>query len=580
MLSPKYFLYWSIAPEGRISINISSNPKIDAYFLRRSGCREMYLLTPPQPIWIAEKLLARLNRYAPKNEASNLPKMAKRLLKEIYPQKHAAVAKQNINDWQLADIDVPDIKALFWGRALLGTEIPELIKANGYDLPWDPENWLQYLCLHSEVRREAAVGLDDLGIPYCRRCGESKGINEGDCLFCGSRHCFTCTNCQSMGWAKSCIPLYSQAYPDLTPIVSLVKPALDFGLTPPQARASLALEKFLDTGEKQFLVWAVCGSGKTEVSFGIVAKVLSSGGRVLYAIPRKDVVVELLPRFQKAFPGLEIAVLYGGSGERFRDQPLTIATTHQCLRFYRGFDLVILDEADAFPYEGSAMLHYAVDRAVKDKGRLVIMTATPSQNWIHKATAGSLPYVSIPARYHRQPLIIPELLKEHFYLDKRAGPDWAPPGLIADFILELKTNARRRMIFLPTIQLIEEWGKLLVKWAHARGVPGGIAHSKVGRREEIKLSLLKGEILFVVASTVFERGITLPDLDVLVMLADEEEIYDSRTLIQIAGRVGRLGEKGRVIFAGKNISKSMVEACRIIANMNREGYRLGYLDHE
>ncbi len=47
--------------------------------------------------------------------------------------------------------------------------------------------------------------------------------------------------------------------------------------------------------------------------------------------------------------------------------PLVIATTHQLLKFYQAFDLLIVDEVDAFPYVDNPVLYHAVEQAVKMK---------------------------------------------------------------------------------------------------------------------------------------------------------------------------------------------------------------------
>ena len=87
--------------------------------------------------------------------------------------------------------------------------------------------------------------------------------------------------------------------------------------------------------------------------------------RVCIATPRTDVVLELTPRLKAAFPEITVASLYGGSEDRHLYAPLTIATTHQLLRFYQAFDTVILDEVDAFPYTVEESLQYAAVQARK-----------------------------------------------------------------------------------------------------------------------------------------------------------------------------------------------------------------------
>ena len=579
MLSPKYYFYLALNSEGQSKIGVTSNPRIDAYLLDQDGFCEMHLLQPPLPVWVAELVVQKVAHTPRVHAPAKFQKIISQLVNEIFPQKHFTLSRYLLYEIKPDTFDPPEIETLFWGRSLLGSEIPELLKANGVELPWDPEDWMQYLYFNGKIQREAAVSRDFLGIPFCKRCGATSDVVENDCIFCGSKHCFTCNNCQTMGLAKSCIPLYASAYPGATPnSAGKVEPQLDFDLTPPQQRASGELVKFLDSKEPQFLVWAVCGGGKTEVSFQVVARVLTDGGRVLFAIPRKDIVTELLPRFQKAFPGIEIIALYGGSGGRFADAPFIIATTHQCLRFYQRFDLVILDEADAFPYQGSEMLHFAVKRSVKPGGHMIIMTATPDGNMIRKAGQGKIPYVSIPARPHRKPLVVPDIVKIALDCPPNSSSFWEPPRHIERCLIEGRDNQRRFMIFLPTIKMIDDIGNGLVKWGVTKGLRGACAHAKSPNRDQVKEELLTGKIDYLITSTIFERGITIPNLDVFVLFADYETIFDARTLIQIAGRVSRRGEPAQVTFLAKTISRSMKDCCNVIASMNTEGYKLGFLD--
>ncbi|MDI5791085.1 hypothetical protein PO124_29880 [Bacillus licheniformis] len=88
--------------------------------------------------------------------------------------------------------------------------------------------------------------------------------------------------------------------------------------------------------------------GETELLFQGIEFALNNGLTVCIATPRTDVVLELAPRFRQAFPGVEIAALYGGSSDVGNLSPLIISTTHQLLRYKEAFDVIIIDEVDAF----------------------------------------------------------------------------------------------------------------------------------------------------------------------------------------------------------------------------------------
>ena len=68
-------------------------------------------------------------------------------------------------------------------------------------------------------------------------------------------------------------------------------------------------------------------------------------------------VLELYKRLQNDF-SCDIALLHGESGPI--SNSLVVATTHQLLKFYHAFGLLIVDEVDAFPYVDNTMLYYAV----------------------------------------------------------------------------------------------------------------------------------------------------------------------------------------------------------------------------
>lgn len=84
----------------------------------------------------------------------------------------------------------------------------------------------------------------------------------------------------------------------------------------------------------EHLVWAVTGSGKTEMLYASIRKTLAKGRRVAIASPRIDVCQELYLRLSKVFPEETIRLLHGKLDEPDRYGSLVICTTHQLYRFY------------------------------------------------------------------------------------------------------------------------------------------------------------------------------------------------------------------------------------------------------
>lgn len=132
-------------------------------------------------------------------------------------------------------------------------------------------------------------------------------------------------------------------------------------LTDGQKQAAEALIEAIKE-KQELLVWAVCGSGKTEMLFPGIEFALNHGLRVCVATPRTDVVLELLPRLKKAFEKVEVSALYGGSEDKGSLTPLMISTAHQLMRYRDIFDVMIIDEVDAFPFSADETLRFAVDK--------------------------------------------------------------------------------------------------------------------------------------------------------------------------------------------------------------------------
>lgn len=348
-----------------------------------------------------------------------------------------------------------------------------------------------------------------------------------------------------------------------------------------------------------FLIWAVCGAGKTELVFPAIDETLRYGGRVLLATPRKDVVLELLPRLQAVFPTVKVTAVYGGSPAKWEDAALTLATTHQVLRFYRRFALVIVDEVDAFPYHGDPVLQRAVLRAVGRGGKLLYLTATPppdlrdrlvvsgqspgsvsscrvnAARFFHKCSSravrlslASPTHVMVPQRYHGHPLPVPRSVLISG-LQRKLRANRNIPLLIRTIRQSLE-RGRQVFVFVARVTqtarvLAYLRGRLpeQAAWMEAVSAADPEREEKVRRFRERTLRLL-------VTTTILERGVTIPHSDVIVLEADDP-VFDEAALVQIAGRVGRSADDpvGTVLFLLNRRSRSPYAAIRQIRAMNR-----------
>ena len=334
-------------------------------------------------------------------------------------------------------------------------------------------------------------------------------------------------------------------------------------LTQLQAHIAQQLQKNYQA-KQSTLLWAVTGSGKTEMVFPVIHLVLSQGGRVCLTSPRIDVCRELYPRVDAAFQDEQVLLLYGNSKEKYRYSDLTICTTHQMLHFYQAFDLIIVDEIDAFPYEGNPMLQFALKNALKPQGRLIYLTATPPNHLLQEVQQ-TFAIEKSPLRFHQRPLIVPECLwynrwaqasNSRFYFKK-----------FCRMVLELLKD-NHVLVFCPSIAFMERLTKQTQAYFIEEQV-ASVSSIDAFREEKVqKMREQKYQVLFT--TTILERGVTFENLSVIVMGANHP-VYTKSSLVQIAGRVDRKGDyrRGRVIFFHNQKTKSMRQACREIKEMNQ-----------
>lgn len=330
----------------------------------------------------------------------------------------------------------------------------------------------------------------------------------------------------------------------------------------------------LDTTVERFLLWAVTGAGKTEMMFPLLQYVLDHGGTALVATPRRDVVLELAPRLAIAFPNVSMVTLYGGSTERWLRGQLTLATTHQLLRYRQAFDLVVIDEIDAFPYHNDPMLAFAARAVCKPKGKFIYLSATPPHALQKESARGLLPHAKVPVRFHRHPLPVP------FRLGVASVQHWLQKGrLPATFIQRLRVSIQRGaqvFLFVTRISLIQRLVELLIK--QLPEVPIAGTSSQDEERTAKVLLFRATEIRVLVTTTILERGVTVPRSDVYVLDADST-LFDEASLVQMAGRAGRSKDDpcGSVIFTSPQWTRGQKRAIRQIKRMNALARKKGYL---
>lgn len=97
-------------------------------------------------------------------------------------------------------------------------------------------------------------------------------------------------------------------------------------------------------------------------------------------------------------------------------------------------------------------------------------------------------------------------------------------------------SQRQFLLFVPHIR---DLALVAAAITHAfPKIPVTTVYAADPERHEKVQAMRSRECLFLVTTTILERGVTFPDIDVFVLGADDP-VFSTAALVQIAGRAGR-----------------------------------------
>ena len=164
-----------------------------------------------------------------------------------------------------------------------------------------------------------------------------------------------------------------------------------------------------------FLLYGITGSGKTEVYFDAMAKVLAQGRQVLFLLPEINLTPQLLKRVENRFADVPTAVLHSqmAAGKRTQDYlramlgqaKLVIGTRLAVFTPLPDVGLIVVDEEHDGSFKQDNELRYhardlAVWRAKQSSCPIVLGSATPSLESWHKAQSGAYRLLQLTERAH------------------------------------------------------------------------------------------------------------------------------------------------------------------------------------
>ena len=205
-----------------------------------------------------------------------------------------------------------------------------------------------------------------------------------------------------------------QGWIETTEAATPILRSSEFQLNADQQKASDEIQTAFGSFQP-FLLYGITGSGKTEVYFDAMAKVLAQGRQVLFLLPEINLTPQLLKRVENRFADVPTAVLHSqmAAGKRTQDYlramlgqaKLVIGTRLAVFTPLPDVGLIVVDEEHDGSFKQDNELRYhardlAVWRAKQSGCPVVLGSATPSLESWHKAQSGAYRLLQLTERAH------------------------------------------------------------------------------------------------------------------------------------------------------------------------------------
>lgn len=357
--------------------------------------------------------------------------------------------------------------------------------------------------------------------------------------------------------------------------------ALPFSLTNSQQTAIAEVLKDM-AGEQRMLrlLQGDVGAGKTAVALMAMLAAVESGGQAVLMAPTEILARQHFATLSRmaAPAGLTIDVLTGRTKGRERDAILEriasgetqiVIGTHALFQdnvAYKDLVLAVVDEQHRFG------VHQRLRLTAKGiSPHMLVMTATPIPRTLVLAAFGDMDVSKLtekPAgRKPIQTVVVPQ---------ERTGD-------IVDRLRAALAEGKKAYWICPLVEESEESDLMSVEERHAAlagifGNAAGLVHGRMSgpEKDAAMLAFKNGETRLLVATTVVEVGVDVPDASIMVI--EHAERFGLAQLHQLRGRVGRGEEASSCILLYKGPLGETGRARLSILRETEDGFRIAEED--
>lgn len=360
------------------------------------------------------------------------------------------------------------------------------------------------------------------------------------------------------------------------------KQQLPFTLTDDQEQVLAEVKADMeDVTTMQRLIQGDVGSGKTVIAALALIKTVENGYQGAMMVPTEILAEQHYQTLSEQFAplGIRVSMLTGKLTRRIKEEVLhklknglvdVVIGTHALIQDSVEFNylgLVITDEQHRFGVRQRGVL-----QAKGDMPDVLVMTATPIPRTMALTVYGDLDVSSIrqlpPGRKPIRTFV-------------RGGDR---RQLVYQFIVDEVKSGRQAYVVCP---LVEESEKIDAQSAvelheqltqtELKDITCGLVHGKMKAvdKETVMTDFYSGKIKVLVATTVIEVGVNVPNATVMVI--EGAERFGLAQLHQLRGRIGRGGHQSYCIMLSDNKNPETQERLTIMTQTN-DGFVLAEED--
>ncbi len=366
-------------------------------------------------------------------------------------------------------------------------------------------------------------------------------------------------------------------------LVRRLEKSLPFALTGDQRKAWESIRRDMEKPlPMRRLVQGDVGSGKTVIAMLALVKTVENGYQGALMAPTEILAEQHYRDFAKSLEGsgIRVGFLSGSLTKKQREEIYGKIESHELdlvigthaliqegVKFSK-LGLVVTDEQHRFGIVQRAALEKQ-GNALPD---VLVMTATPIPRTMTLTVYGDLDVSLIREMPPgRQPV-------RTFVRSTERRP------LIYDYVLRQIKEGRQAYVVCPLVEMNEEISlpsaeEVCEELRHGifRDVSCGLLHGRMkpSEKEAVMKDFHEGRIKLLVATTVIEVGVNVPNASIMVV--EHAERFGLAQLHQLRGRIGRGPYRSFCILVSDSKSETARERLRIMERIN-DGFALAEED--